>query len=206
MIVSEILSKNKNKSIVVLENGIAFVLYKGDFRKYHVISGEELPEDDYREIMDEILPKRALDRSYNLLMARDYTEKQLGDKLSADGYPPEIIGKTTERLKNEKYIDDRRFTENYIFWKAKSKSRRQLLADLRMRGINDNLAGELYDELLCKNDIDCEEVRIKQILDKKKINTEELSYEERNKVTAMLMRKGFAYDAVNRVLHNRFLD
>jgi SOS response regulatory protein OraA/RecX len=40
-------------------------------------------------------------------------------------------------------------------------------------------------------------------LDKKKIVPGELSYEEKEKITAMLLRKGFSFDAVKHILNGR---
>ena len=49
------------------------VLYKGELRLYGVREQEELSEESYREIMQEVLPKRATLRCMNLLQSRAYT-------------------------------------------------------------------------------------------------------------------------------------
>ena len=203
MTVTGLIPKNNKKITVFIDEKIAFVLYKGDFNKYHISEGEEIPEEDYDEIMHRILPKRALDRSYKLLLSRDYTERQLKEKLFSDDYPENIIDDTIQLLKEQKYIDDRRYTENYIFWQSKKKSRRRLMADLKQKGIKEEDASTVYEMLLEQNDIDDEEVLIRNFLDKKKIVPGELSYEEKEKITAMLLRKGFSFDAVKHILNGR---
>ena len=203
MTVTGLIPKNNKKITVFIDEKIAFVLYKGDFNKYHITEGEEIPEADYDEIMHRILPKRALDRSYKLLLGRDYTERQLKEKLLSDEYPESIIDDTIQLLKEQKYIDDRRYIENYIFWQSKKKSRRRLMADLKQKGIKEEDASAAYEMLLEQNDIDDEEVLIQNFMDKKKIVPGELSYEEKEKITAMLLRKGFSFDAVKHILNGQ---
>ena len=199
MTVTDIKPKNKNKITVCLDE-IAFVLYKGDFNKYHIALGEELRPEEYEEIMTEVLPKRAMDRSYKLLMSRDYTVKQLRDKLSGDGYPEEIIENTVEKLKEQKFLDDERFAENYIFWKSKTKSRKRLMMDLKQRGIDFDSSSGKYDELLEKNDIDSEEEIIRVFLDKKGFSPDLATFEEKQKMMHTLLRKGFSYDSIHHIL------
>ncbi|MBR3039080.1 MAG: regulatory protein RecX [Lachnospiraceae bacterium] len=200
MIVTKITEKNKKKLTVSLENGVAFVLYKGDFRNYHIAENENLPEKEFEEIMGELLPKRALDRSYKLLMSKDYTEKQIREKLNADGYPENIIENTVTKLKEQKYLNDSRYTENFIFWKAKSKSKRRLMTDLRAKGIGSGDAEEIYNKLLARNDIDSEEDVAKEFLQKKGFDAKNATFEEKEKMKQTLLRKGYSFDTVFHLL------
>ena len=200
MTVTEIKPKNKSKYIISIDEKVAFVLYKGDLNRYHLNPGEEVDLKEYEEIMTEVLPKRALDRSYKLLMSRDYTVKQLKDKLIGDGYPMQIIDDTVEKLKSEKYLDDERFAENYIFWKSKTKSRKRMIMDLKQRGIEFDASSNVYDELLEKNDIDNEETIILAFLAKKGFLPESATYEEKQKMTQTLLRKGFSFDSIHNIL------
>jgi len=200
MTVTEIKAKNKSKFFVCLDHEVVFVLYKGDFNKYHLVEGETVNPEEYEEIMTEVLPKRAMNRSYKLLLSRDYTVKQLQDKLSGDGYPREIIESTVEKLKEEKFLDDERFTENYIFWKSQTKSRKRMMMDLNRKGIDYGTASDAYDDLLEKNDIDNEETIIRKFLDKKGFSADSASYEEKQKMSQTLLRKGFSYESIHHIL------
>ena len=200
MTVTDIVSRNKSKNNVFIDGEFAFVLYKGDFRHISLEVDEEIPEDVYREIMEEILPKRALDRSYKLLMSRDYTEKQLRDKLKDDGYPETIIGNTVSKLKKEKYLDDARFAENFVFWKSKDRSRNRMMMDLRQKGIDSSVAERIYEELLQKDDIDNEEAVLRRFLAKKHFEPENSTFEEKEKMKQSLYRKGFSFDSIQKVM------
>ena len=198
MIVTNIVSRNKTKADIYLDGEIAFVLYKGDFKKYPIKIGDELSEEVYLEITKELIPKRALERSLHLLTNKDYTEKQIRQKLSDDGYTDAVIDVTIQRLKEERFLDDRRYAENYIFWKAKERSKNRLFMDLAQKGIDGRLAEEVYASLLEKNDIDEESNAVKLFLEKKKIIPKDLEYEEREKVLGKLLRRGFSYDAIKK--------
>ena len=200
MIVSDIVSRNKSKVSIFLDGEIAFVLYKGDLRKYDLEIGREISDKDYDEIMREILPKRALDSSYKLLLSRDYTERQMKEKLLKDGYPEEIITKTIEQLKKEKYLNDARYAEDFIYFRAKEKSRNRLFADLASRGVSKEDAEGIYERLLETGDIDEEAETAAKFLRKKHVDPSVLEYEEREKLFASMMRKGFSYDSVKRAL------
>ncbi|MDE6738359.1 MAG: regulatory protein RecX, partial [Lachnospiraceae bacterium] len=91
MLVTQISEMSKSRCRVYLDGQFAFVLYKGELRRFQIKVDHELPEESYREIMTEILPKRAKLRSMNLLQSRDYTRRQLADKLEQGDYPQECI-------------------------------------------------------------------------------------------------------------------
>ena len=81
MRVTEIEELSKARSRVFIDNEFAFVLYKGELRSYHMVVGKEIDQKDYEDIVGKVLPKRAKLRAMNLLKNREYTVKQLHDKL-----------------------------------------------------------------------------------------------------------------------------
>ncbi|MGN1146672.1 MAG: regulatory protein RecX, partial [Acetatifactor sp.] len=59
MIVTQIVEMSKTRSKIYIDQEFAFVLYKGELRLYHICEGQEIAWEDYRTIMEEVLPKRA---------------------------------------------------------------------------------------------------------------------------------------------------
>ena len=55
MTVTEIIPLDKRRSKVILDEDFALALYNGEIKRYHMEAGEELPEETYREILEEIL-------------------------------------------------------------------------------------------------------------------------------------------------------
>ena len=67
---------DKRRSKIFLEEKIAFVLYRGELRTYQIEEGGELSEENYKQIVEEVLIKRAKERALYLLKDRDRTEKR----------------------------------------------------------------------------------------------------------------------------------
>ena len=109
MLVTQVTELSKSRSKVYIDQEFAFVLYKGELRLYHIKEGQQLSEEDYRTIMQEVLPKRAKLRAMNLLQGREYTTAQLRTKLQQGFYPTEIIEQAIAYVAGFHYIDDLRY-------------------------------------------------------------------------------------------------
>ena len=75
-VVTGLVELDKKRYQVYLDEEFAFVLYKGEVRKYKIVVGKPLAQAAYQELVQEVLPKRAKLRAMNLLTKRPYTEKK----------------------------------------------------------------------------------------------------------------------------------
>ena len=57
MTVTKITEISKSKLKITIDEEFAFVLYKGELHHYRLQEGEEISDEVYSEIMEEILPK-----------------------------------------------------------------------------------------------------------------------------------------------------
>ena len=64
--ITELKEVSSSRVKVYADEQPAFVLYKGELRKYGLKEGEELPPQVYEELLGEVLPKRAKLRCMNL--------------------------------------------------------------------------------------------------------------------------------------------
>ena len=200
MMITEVAAVTKSRYRVVLDGETAFILYKGELHRFHIKQGEELEEEARQSIFHEILPKRAKLRCMNLLKARDYTRKQLEDKLKQGGYPSDIIEEAVAYVESYGYINDENYARNFIEYNMQKKSRKRIENDLSQKGVSKELVRKVFDEL--KEDgleID-EAAMIKEVLLKKNFQFQESTYEERQKMSAFLYRKGFHADTISKVL------
>ena len=55
MIITNIEAVTKAKSRVYIDEQLAFVLYKGELYRYKIKKEEEISDETYREIIDEVL-------------------------------------------------------------------------------------------------------------------------------------------------------
>ena len=200
MIVTEITAITKSRYKVVLEGNITFVLYKGELNRYHIKQGEELTENACRIIFDEILPKRAKLRCVNLLKSKDYTRRQLEDKLRQGGYPLEIATQAIDYVESYDYINDERYARNFIEYNIQTKSRSRIESDLMRKGICKELIIKAFSELEDDGMKIDEESMIHKLLLKKNYHAQTASNDEKRKMFAFLYRKGFHSDIIRRAL------
>lgn len=200
MTVTRIEEVTKAKCRIDLDEEFAFVLYKGELRQYHIREGEELIGRCYEEIMGKVLPKRAKLRAMNLLKSRPYTEHDLRQKLSTNGYPIEVIEDAIAYVKSYHYLDDRRYALDYIAYRKETKTFCQLKQSLLQKGISGEMITECYDQIVGEDKKTLEEEQIIKFLCKKNYQAKSCSYEEKQRLMAALYRKGFSSDAIHHVL------
>lgn len=200
MIVTDIIELTKAKSRVLLDGEVAFVLYKGELRLYHIIKGQELPEADYEEIMNVVLPKRAKKRCLLLLQKKDYTEEELRRKLRDNEYPAAIIEEALTYVKNYRYVDDYHYCVSYITCYGSKWSRQQITSKLLTKGVAKKYIQQAYEEVMSKGDILSEDELIKEILQKKHYDAQHADTKTKRKMYQHLLYKGFSSGSIVRIL------
>jgi regulatory protein len=200
MIITEITELDKKRCKVFIDGEYAFVLYKGEIRDYSLKSGAEISENIYNEIMSVVLPKRAKLRAMNLLQKKDYTEKQLRDKLSEGMYPAGIIDDAVSYVKSFRYIDDDRYARDYITYQMENRSRSRITQDLLGKGLSKEVIMGAIQELYAEDEGEVEINQIRALLAKKHYDTENCDYKEKQKMMAFLLRKGYSMSLIRKVM------
>ncbi|HBA48819.1 MAG TPA: hypothetical protein DCZ91_13700 [Lachnospiraceae bacterium] len=200
MKVTQIEEVSKSRARVYIDEEFAFVLYKGELRSFHIRAEGEISEEDYRSIMEEILPKRAKLRAMNLLKAREYTVKQLHDKLKDGGYPEEIIRQALDYVGSRHYTDDLRYATGFIRNHEGNRSRRRIEQDLLGRGIDRAVLEQAWAVWEEEGGCQDEASMIRALLEKKSFDGETADRKQRQKMYGFLVRKGFQAEAVRRAV------
>lgn len=201
MIVTDIGEMTKSRCRVFIDGSFAFVLYKGELRRYSVEKDKELAAKAYEELMTAVLPKRARLRSMKLLEKKDYTEKQLRDKLTQGGYPPGAIEDAVSYVKSYHYIDDDRYAAAFIEYHMENKSRQRIFQDLLKKGINKDCIEKQWEKLELMGIKGNEEEMIRTLLEKKHYFENSADIKEQRRIYAFLMRRGFTGDLVRKVMN-----
>ena len=199
MVVTQISEVSKSRCKVYIDQEFAFVLYKGELRLYNITVEHEVKDEDYAEIMNTVLPKRAKLRAMNLLQKRTYTEKQLRDKLKEGFYSEEIIEDTISYVKSFHYVDDEQYALDYLTYHEGSKSMRQMEMDLYKKGISKETYRQalfLWEENGGKQD---EQEMIRSLLEKKHYSAD-WDLKNKQKLYGFLLRKGYSPDAITRAM------
>lgn len=197
MQIIQISELDRKRMRIRTEEGVDFVLYKGEVRHYNLQEGEELPIEVYEEIRNEILIKRARKRAMFLLEKMDRTESQLRDKLRQGFYGEDIIDDAITYVKNYHYVDDARYAQGYVRCQKERKSKRQIQADLMRRGISKELTEEAIER---EYEGDTEEELIQKWLEKKHYSSDNGDIKAKQKMYQFLMRKGFRSEDILHIL------
>ncbi len=190
MIVTGLEPCGKNKVKVYIEEEYYFMLYNREIYRYGLKVDKEISDLIVKELSDHMV-KRAKQKVMALLKSMNRTEAELRSKLALSGYREAAIDEAIEYVKNYHYIDDSRYAASYIRLKKQSKSRRQIIGELKQKGVSD----EEIEEALGA-EYDNEEEAIKKEILKKAKDIDSLSREEKQKLAAKLYRKGYGMDLI----------
>ncbi len=174
-----------------------FVLYKGELSRYHIAVGEEISGDVYEEIYRNVIVKRAKARALHLLNDMGRTEAQLRRKLTTGGYTEEAAEEAIAYVKSFGYLNDWEYARSFIEGRKNRKSRRELGAALCQKGIGREEAERALEEFY---DTEDSEAAVRELLRKKKFDLKTADYVQTQKMAGYLLRKGFRYDEIRRVL------
>lgn len=200
MMITELKEVSSSRVKVFTDERPAFVLYKGELRKYGLKEGEEISTQVYEELFGEVLPKRAKLRCMNLLKSRDYTTEQLRKKLKLGLYPEEVIDEALSYVASFHYIDDLRYAEDFIHYNSSRKSRKRIENDLLNKGISKDTIQAAWSKWEAAGNIQDEDAQIEALLLKKHFDASAADTKELRKMYAFLLRKGFSQDKVQKHL------
>lgn len=144
-------------------------------------------------------------RALRLLERKDYSRKELKERLLKDGYSLELVEQIIDYVDSFHYLDDTRVAGSFIRGRKEYKSKRELEYLLKQKGISeDEIDLALEENYKNEDGISQEEIAIRRNLNKYHVDEaalEEMSYEEKQKVAAKLYRKGFEQDKIRKLLH-----
>lgn len=137
-------------------------------------------------------------RVADLVNRRDYSRHELAEKLSQDGYLPNVVEEVVGRAVASGLVDDRRFADAFARTKvAAGWGMRRIADELHRRGIDvDELPGWPFEYL----DPDDEASRARDVAQRHRVS----GRNQFQKLVRFLVGRGFstsvAYDAARRVL------
>lgn len=195
MTVTAIVPVDKRKCKVFLGEDFAFVLYKSEATRFHIEEENDLSEQTYEKIKEEILLKRARDRALYLLQSQGRTKAEMIQKLQKDGYPDDVIREVMSFLEEYHFVDDSSYTENHIHVNKSRKSPRQIVFELQQKGVDKDTISRMLEEAPINEDD-----TVRALLKKKTGGQIPADWKERQKLADFLGRKGFSFDVIQRVL------
>ena len=188
MRISYIEKIRKNKLQITLEDSETFIISERDWQRFMPEQDTWIHDDVLSELFEDYMLPRAKYKALNLLKSRDHTRIELIRKLKNAGYPDGVIHKTLEYIDSYHYLNDVRFAENYIAYRGKTKSRKELLYELSLKGLDKEF---VQDTEAFKENCNDRDVVLALILkrwgDEPKPDTK-----EKDRMTRYLARRGFS--------------
>lgn len=178
--------KRLQKNKYLFENGLSIGLNNEIINKYDLKRREELSQEEFLEVLE----LAALSTSYYYLAKRDYTKKEIYNKLIQKYWEKIPIIRVVKRLEEAGYIDDKEFSISY--GKNKKYGKNKIAYDLKLKGVS----SEIIEEALSFYEEDDELEELSKAWDK-------LGEKEEHKKIASLMRKGFSYSDIKRVINKK---
>ena len=178
----KVLKFQKNK--IYLQNDEVIDINREIKAKYRIKTDGQITKDEYQQIIYE----SALSKSYFLLSMRDYTIRELLQKLSMKYKRNDIVKRELEKvvfkLSELGYIDDYSYAESYVERK-KNLGRKRIEYELHLKGINSEIINKVYEQ---HETIDEKEEIIKLF--------HKVKNKEKDKQIAYFMRRGFKLEDI----------
>lgn len=197
MRITRVEAVTKTKFRVEIEGEFAFVLYKGELKRYGIREEAEISGEIYETIRREVVLKRAKLRAMHLLTDMARTEKGLREKLRMNLYPEDIIEMAMDYVRSFGYLDDDRYAENFVTGRKGTKSRREIRAALLQKGLT---AEQIDRALEAVYEDEGEGEAIRKLIRKRGVDVSCASKEELQKLYGYLARKGFRYEEIRRAI------
>lgn len=145
--------------------------------------------------------ERALNYAVRYIGYTPCTQKRLRDKMKEKEFSPESIVAVVQLLTEKRYLDDVTFAQNYITSKTRYKNygRRRIVVGLMQKGVSKEDILVAYNALLEQNDGEnTDEVEAARRAMSKRVAKKD--GDDRQKLMAYLMRRGFSYNIVKKVM------
>ena len=146
--------------------------------------------------------KEALNAALRYITGADHTEYETRQKLLSKEYTSEVIDDVIEYLKQNSFINDKRYAAYYIVCYKDRRSALRIETDLKRKGIDESVISECMEEA----DMDSSEAVFKalkkQLQKRKTTDVESLNYEDLSKIYAALSRQGYSPEEIRNAIKN----
>lgn len=184
-----------------LDDGNTLQLYEEVILKYELLLKKKIDSKDIPEIEEYNIEWDVYYTALKSLKSRFRSSYELHKLLLDKSYPIELVDKAIQKLKDQKYLDDRSFTKGYINNQIVTSSRgpNRIIKDLVTKGIDKNI---IYDEIgVFDEEIQKEKIN-KIIKISIKSNRTRGGMVLKNKIVNDLINNGYSYDIIQKVINN----
>ncbi len=137
---------------------------------------------------------RALKYALNILNKKDYTIKEMTDKLRLKEFDEKSINETMQYLKDNNFLNDERFVENFVYFRLKNGyGKKRIEYELKKKGINEGLIDKYVKT--------ADETEAAKFAFEAKAGHIKNDKNRKSKLFTFLARRGFDYEIINILLN-----
>lgn len=199
----EVQRKNESRYSIFIDNEFVFGLSDIDVLFYKLKVGEEICQEKYNTILQNVIYTKAKDKAIVYLSYKGRTKYEVTKKLLEDDYSENVVEEVIGMLEKYGYIDDFKYCKSFIKESVnlKSNGKRKIFYDLKERGVPEDIINTVFDEIELKEDISILKLINKKIKDKNNVDQK-----LKKRTYDFLIRKGFSYNDINEGMKNFFED
>lgn len=199
MLISSITKKNEDSYSLLFDNGCSCSVSLSEISQFHIFTGKEIEEEELRNIVESADISNAKKISLNALSVRQFSKKELKDKLRRKGISEKAADAAVEWVTGLGMINEELYAAGVAsHYYAKGFGTGKVKAEFTKRGIEK----EFWSEAL-ENCSENEEKARKLIASKLKDPNDR---NEIRKVSSALYRRGFSTGFIRKVMSEYIQD
>lgn len=190
--------RREDRFNIYIDGRYGFALSELDVIKSKIEIGKELKKEEIRDLKNDDERAKMMNKALAYLARRNHAEKELKSKLLKKIPNGSLVEKTIERLKELGYINDEKFTRDWIEYRLKSKPRGKVLIrrELLEKGVNIELVEKMLDLVYNR---DREKKELAQLLELKSKRYPH-NQKGKNRLISYLLRRGFLWEDIKEIL------
>ncbi|MGQ9455375.1 MAG: regulatory protein RecX [Armatimonadota bacterium] len=166
--------------------------------------GQHFDHEQLQKLVKAETFRKAYEGALKLLAYRDRSISEIRKRLLSADFPEDVVDEVVSRLSNEGMLDDKKFSQEWVSSRATSKpmGKTRLVWELRSKGVDTDIIEEVLNDF----DDDTELMLARSAAQDKfrRVNREDPSF--RTRLTSFLMRRGFDWDVIRRVVDELCLE
>lgn len=190
----EVQRKNERRCSVFIDDVFVFGLSDVDVLFYKLKAGEEISQEKYNTILQNVIYTKAKDKAIVYLSYKGRTRNEIVKKLLTEDYTETVVEEVLGMLEKYGYIDDFSYSKSFIrnSVNLKSNGKRKIFYDLKERGVPEAIINKAFDEI----ELD-ESKSILKLINKKIKDKNNVDEKLKKRTYDFLIRKGFSYNDIN---------
>jgi regulatory protein len=192
--------RSPNRRSVYLDGGFAFGCHLNVIARFRLREGQQLSDEQVREIQLGEVKQECFDAAIRLLSTRLQSVEEIRRKLMRKEYGGEVVEAVIADLSRMGYLDDERFAKTKAAAAAthKQHGRRRAKIELLKAGVKSDVADRALDDVYDAADSLAVARRLAEKAAPRLKRLEPMV--ARRRLVGMLQRRGFDYDAIKPVI------